>query len=213
MPLRPAPEAPCFKGVLKHFVSAHRSKGRTMVDETNSGETFESIVEEYQGRVFRLACSILRDEAAAEDAAQEVFIKVWKSLPKFRGQSSLGTWIYAISRNTCLTRLKRERIRDTLPLEEAKIASLQSQENHADDGRDIRALVERLPEKYRQVLVMFYFEERSYEQVAEALALPMGTVKTYLHRAKKELASLLGANAQAKQEEEKVQWPAINSKI
>jgi RNA polymerase sigma-70 factor (ECF subfamily) len=176
-------------------------------------EPFERIVEEYQDRVFRLACSILRNEAAAEDAAQEVFIKVWKALPKFHGQSSLGTWIYAISRNTCLTRLKRQRVRETLPLEEAGAAAMPSRHGDSVGESEIHALVDRLPEKYRRVLVMFYFEERSYEQVAEALALPMGTVKTYLHRAKKELASLLGANAQVKQEEENVQWPAINSKI
>ncbi|MFZ3201886.1 MAG: RNA polymerase sigma factor [Candidatus Acidiferrales bacterium] len=181
----------------------------------SSQEPFERIMEEYQGRVFRLACSILRNEAAAEDAAQEVFIKVWKALPKFQGQSSLGTWIYAISRNTCLTRLKRERIRETLPLEEAKAAVMPSPQGDPAGEREIRALVDRLPEKYRRVLVMFYFEERSYGQVAEALDMPMGTVKTFLHRAKKELASLLGAAGQEKllSGEEKVQWPAINSKI
>lgn len=183
------------------------------MEEPNSAVAFERIVEEYQGRVFRLACSILRNEAAAEDAAQEVFIKVWKALPKFHGESSLGTWIYAISRNTCLTRLKRERIRETLPLEEAKAASMASRQGDTISDRELRGFIDRLPEKYRRVLVMFYFEERSYEQVGEALALPMGTVKTYLHRAKKELASLLGANARAKQEEENVRWPATNSKI
>jgi RNA polymerase sigma-70 factor, ECF subfamily len=184
-----------------------------MVDEANTAASFERIVEEYQGRVFRLACSILRNEAAAEDAAQEVFIKVWKALPKFQGQSSLSTWIYAISRNTCLSRLKRERIRETLPLEEAKSAAVPSRHSDAAEDREIRALVDHLPEKFRQVLVMFYFEERSYEQVAEALALPMGTVKTYLYRAKKELASLLGMNERSKQAEVNIQWPAIHSMI
>jgi len=179
----------------------------------SSQEPFERIVEEYQGKVFRLACSILRNEAAAEDAAQEVFIKVWKALPKFHGQSLLSTWIYAISRDTCLSRLKRERIRETLPLEEGKVDAMHSRQRDAAGESEIRALVDRLPEKYRRVLVMFYFEERSYEQVAEALALPMGTVKTYLHRAKKELASSLGAKEQTKQVEEDVQWPAINSMI
>lgn len=184
-----------------------------MVDASNRAESFERILDDYQGKVFRLACSILRNEAAAEDAAQEVFIKVWKALPKFQGQSSVGTWIYAIARNTCLSRLKRERLRETLPLEEAKSAAAPSRRSDAVEDREIRALVDRLPEKYRQVLVMFYFEERSYEQVAEALALPMGTVKTYLYRAKKELASLLGAKEQATHGEEDVRWPAINSII
>jgi len=184
-----------------------------VVDEPSPVEAFERIVEEYQGRVFRLACSILRNEAAAEDAAQEVFIRLWKALPQFRGESSLSTWIYAISRNTCLTRLKRERIRETLPLEEGKVASIPSPQGDPVGEQEIRALVERLPEKYRQVLVLFYFEERSYEQVAEALALPMGTVKTYLHRAKKELASLLAANVPAKQGKESVPWIVNNSMI
>jgi len=70
---------------------------------------FDLIVPEFQDRVFRLAYSMLRDRGAAEDASQETFVRVWKALPKFDGRAALGTWIYAIARNTCLMEIRRRK--------------------------------------------------------------------------------------------------------
>ena len=70
---------------------------------------FDLVVGAYKDRVFRLAFSILKERAAAEDAAQETFVRVWKALPRFDGRAALGTWIYAITRNTCLMELRRKR--------------------------------------------------------------------------------------------------------
>src|SRR5215471_16594565 len=72
-------------------------------------EEFDRVVREYQDRIFRLAWSLLRNEAAAEEAAQDALLRVWKGLPRFRGTSSLSTWIYAITRNVCMSRLGRRR--------------------------------------------------------------------------------------------------------
>ena len=151
------------------------------------GEAFELVVECFQNKVFRLCCSLLFNEALAEDAAQDVFLRVWRALPAYRGESSVSTWIYSIARNTCMTRLRRETARPTVPLAEATQASEERQPGEPD----IRGMIARLPEKYRQVLLLFYFEEKSYEEVAAMLNLPMGTVKTHLHRARKELAAAL----------------------
>jgi RNA polymerase sigma-70 factor, ECF subfamily len=156
-----------------------------MVDVNSRRDTFERLLEQYRDKVFRLAWSILGNQASAEDAAQDVFLKIWTALPGFRGESSVSTWIYAIARNTCLTRRQRESAHPTVELDET-IAGPEP----ASDA-DLRRLIARLPEKYRDVLVLFYLEDRSYEQVAEALDLPIGTVKTNLHRAKKEIAALL----------------------
>lgn len=170
---------------------------------------FERLLGEYRDRVFRLACSLLGDEAAAEDATQDVFLRIWKGLLGFRGDSSVSTWIYAIARNVCLTRRRMAGAHPTSSLEEA--AEIQSPTPSAGPDSDLRAAIEKLDARHRDVLVLFYLEERSYQQVALALGLPMGTVKTNLHRAKKELALLL--EQQSKRKEEVISWRAVNSKI
>jgi RNA polymerase sigma-70 factor (ECF subfamily) len=158
-------------------------------------DQFELLVESYHAKVFRLAYSMVGDRAAAEDLAQDVFVRIWKALPGFRGESALSTWVFAIARNTCLSRRRREAARRAVSLEiprvRAEAESLHAREDRADF--EMRDLLGRVSEKYRQALVLFYLEDRSYEQVAELLGLPLGTVKTYLHRGKKELGALLMA--------------------
>ena len=180
------------------------------MEGVHGGQAFERLLDEYRDKVFRLACSLLGDEAAAEDATQDIFLKIWKALPGFRGDSSLSTWIYAVARNTCLTRRRAEKLRRTFGLDDVPPSKLPVALPASSDA-GLRAQIDRLPLKYRSVLVLFYLEDRSYEQVSAALGLPMGTVKTYLHRAKKELALLL--SGQAVRKEEAIVWRAANSKI
>lgn len=181
------------------------------METVGGNQQFERLLGEYRDKVFRLACSLLGDEAAAEDATQEIFLRIWKGLPDFRGDSSISTWIYAIARNTCLTRRRIASERRTYSLEETNAAEIPSHDPPAAADSDLRAAIDRLPAKYKQVLVLFYLEDRSYQQVALALGVPMGTVKTYLHRGKKELALLLAA--QNTRKESAIPWPALNSKI
>ena len=185
-----------------------------MASVADSREAFERLVQHYKGKVFRLACSILEDETSAEDATQEVFLKIWRGLPSFRGDAAISTWIYSIARNTCLTRRRRDRDRRTFSLEEGKVEEIASKSRELGLAMHLRALIRQLPDKHRHALLLFYFEDKSYEQVAEAMALPIGTVKTYLHRAKKELATLIEQTAGSAQEgREEEEWPVINSKI
>ena len=176
-----------------------------------SNPSFERLLDEYRDKVFRLACSLLADQAAAEDATQEVFLKIWRALPDFRGDSSISTWIYAIARNTCLTGRRAEAARRTCSLDEAGAAAIPASGPPPATDSDLHAAIGRLPEKYRRVLVLFYLEDRSYQQVALAMGLPMGTAKTYLHRAKKQLALVLAE--QTTRKEGAPSWPALNSKI
>lgn len=161
---------------------------RDKLAEGRVEEAFELLLRRYQHKVFRLACAITGSEAAAEDAAQEAFIRVWKGLRGFRGGASLSTWIYSIARNASLTVRKQERsgaFSLEPPLLRAAAASCASP--------DWERLIAALPENYRQVIRLYYMEDRSYEEVAAMLALPLGTVKTYLHRARKQLAQALRA--------------------
>jgi len=158
---------------------------------------FELLLPRYRDKVFRLAWSLMRDEATAEDMAQEVFVRVWRALPSFHGEASLSTWIYTITRNRCLTELKRRSNRPTVSMHDPNveetldaIPAMQVAAGEAGMAMDAEALLAELPEKYRRVLTLFYLEQRKYEEVAEMLGLPMGTVKTFLFRAKRELLKL-----------------------
>jgi RNA polymerase sigma-70 factor, ECF subfamily len=156
---------------------------------------FAAIVPEYRDRVFRLAYSILRDRAAAEDAAQEALVRVWKALPGFDGRAQLGTWIYAITRNTCLMELRKRRPTvsfDDPDSHEAQAAAATIATGPADDPErdNLLRLVASLPANQQQAVRLFYLEERSYDAVAEALGMPLGTVKNLLFRARRKLMEL-----------------------
>jgi RNA polymerase sigma-70 factor (ECF subfamily) len=120
---------------------------------------------------------------------------VWKALPGYRGEASLSTWIYAIARNTCLTALKTRNGRPTVPLDDPAVRPHLLGRPEPAGALDVTALLHGLPERYRQVVTLFYLENKSYQEVALLLNLPLGTVKTYLHRARKEL---IAAAARAK---------------
>jgi RNA polymerase sigma-70 factor (ECF subfamily) len=158
-------------------------------------EAFELLLTRYQQKVFRLAYSILGDASLAEEMAQDIFLQIWTALPGYRGDASLSTWIYVITRNRCLTRRKRVRAGRTASMEEPAVRAAAEAKVTVPDERantpDIVGFMARLPMLYRQALILFYFEEKSYEEVSRILALPLGTVKTYLYRARKQMAQWL----------------------
>jgi RNA polymerase sigma-70 factor (ECF subfamily) len=145
------------------------------------------IVPVFKRKVFALAFSFTHNRDEAEDLAQEVFVKVWKALPRFDGRALLSTWIYTITRNTSLSALRGRR--ETCGIEEA----VASADNEAEVERMLlQRLVERLPDRQRQVIALFYMQDHSHEEVAQMLDMPVGTVKTLLHRARERLRSEIG---------------------
>ncbi|MGD0577851.1 MAG: RNA polymerase sigma factor [Bryobacteraceae bacterium] len=165
---------------------------QAQLEDGHLNAAFDLVVEHYQHRVYRLALAILGDPAAAQDAAQEAFLRIWKGLGGFRGQSALSTWIYAIARNTALTERKSAAMRPTLPLDNAVAAGGRvASTAPSRAGFDVAALVSRLRPQYQQVIRLYYMEENSYEEVARMLDIPLGTVKTLLHRARIELVAAL----------------------
>ena len=97
---------------------------QAQLEAGNLNAAFDLVVEHYQHRVYRLALAILGDPAAAQDAAQEAFLRIWKGLKGFRGQSALSTWIYTIARNAALTERQSAAARRTLPLDDAPAGAL-----------------------------------------------------------------------------------------
>lgn len=157
-------------------------------------EAFERLVPAFRRRVFGLAYSILRDRAAAEDLAQEVFVKLWRALPHFDGRAQLSTWIYAITRNAAISALRSRRrslsLSDRAVLEEVEGAG--SAPADPPDDATLRRQIEALPPAQRQAITLYYLDERPVGEVAEMMGLPANTVKTHLHRARAKLASALG---------------------
>ncbi|HEY0940589.1 MAG TPA: sigma-70 family RNA polymerase sigma factor [Steroidobacter sp.] len=158
-------------------------------------EAFALLLPRYRDKVFRLIFSMLRDRAMAEDTTQDVFLRIWRALPGFAGQSQLSTWIYAIAKNGALSEIRKRK--PTVSLDQTDddgynpaLANLAAAD--ADDSATVSVgqLLEQLPERYRQAVVLFYMEDKSYEQTAASLGLPLGTVKALLHRARKRLIEL-----------------------
>jgi RNA polymerase sigma-70 factor, ECF subfamily len=157
-------------------------------------EAFALLLPHYRDKVFRLCFSMLQQRAWAEDVSQDVFLRIWRALPGFAGQSSLSTWIYAISRNACLSELRKKRPHVSIDDDEdgyhPEISALAVAD--ADDSATVSVgqMLDQLPERYRQAVTLFYMEDKSYEQTATSLGMPLGTVKALLHRARKRLVEL-----------------------
>jgi len=159
-------------------------------------EAFALLLPRYRDKVFRLIFSMLRDRAQAEDCTQDVLLRIWKALPGFAGQSQLSTWIYAIAKNGALSEIRKRKPTVSIDQNDDEdgynpaVAALAAPD--ADDSATVSVgqLLDQLPERYRQAVVLFYMEDKSYEQTATSLGLPLGTVKALLHRARKRLIEL-----------------------
>ena len=165
-------------------------------------EAFAEIVERYKNRVHWLVIRTA-GEAHAEDLTQEVFLRAYQAIEAFRGESSFRTWLYRIARNLCITHLRKmgtrgehvsldldgeEAVHHLLP---ASASNLEDEIDRRDLSQAVRTLISRLPENYRTVLTLFYLEQVRYEEIAEIMSIPLGTVKTYIHRARLRLRDMI----------------------
>ncbi|MEE0945034.1 MAG: sigma-70 family RNA polymerase sigma factor [Clostridia bacterium] len=165
---------------------------------------FDKLVSEYNKRVANIAYSLLSDREDALDASQEVFIKVYKNIGTFRGESTVSTWIYRITKNVCTDMLRKRRSTlislddddDESPkLEIADVAS--SPEYVAEKNEKIRIVrkaVAALDENQRTLVTLYDINGLSYEEIAAVLKCPLGTVKSRLYRARESLRKILSEN-------------------
>jgi RNA polymerase sigma-70 factor (ECF subfamily) len=151
-------------------------------------EALEQLLDRYEQRVFRMAVMMLRDAGRAEEVTQDVFFKLWRALPSFDGRAALSTWLYTIARNTCLSAVRAESYRRTTPLDEGSEPSVT---NAAPVTIELEQYLARLPEIQREVITLFYLQEKSIRDVARMLDLPEGTVKSHLHRARRALGGMV----------------------
>jgi RNA polymerase sigma-70 factor, ECF subfamily len=158
-----------------------------------SEEAFAELVRRYRNMVFGLIARTVGDRQRADDLAQEVFLRVYRGLPYFRGAARVSTWLYRIAINVCL----QERSAPppmTLTFDEHRTEQLPSHENSAAslELRDrLGKALARLPTSQRLLIAAHYLKGIQYQELADAFDMPLGTVKTHLYRAKRQLRQLL----------------------
>jgi RNA polymerase sigma-70 factor (ECF subfamily) len=149
---------------------------------------FERLLDLYQKKVFRMAVMMLKDAGRSEEVTQDIFLKLWRALPSYDARAAPSTWLYTIARNTCLSAVRAESYRRTTSLAASPEPS--APVPASPDWALQRALA-RLPDIQREVITLFYLEERNIKDVAQLLDLPEGTVKSHLHRARHLLAGMM----------------------
>ncbi|MEA2599045.1 MAG: hypothetical protein QOF89_37 [Acidobacteriota bacterium] len=171
-----------------------------------SQEAFRQLVVRFERPVYSLVQRMIQDPAAAEDLAQEVFLKAYRRLDTYDPQWKFSSWLFKIAHNTTIDHLRRG-VPDTVPLEtegddrgdlsavlaDSSTESPAAASERRDLGRALEQAISRLRPEYREAVVMFYAHGASYQEICEVTGLPLGTVKTNLHRARKELAGLMTA--------------------
>lgn len=160
-------------------------------------EAFGTLVERYERAVYHLAYRTLRDGDEAQDAAQEAFFKAYRSLRTFKPDAKFSTWIFSITYHACCDRLARRKrySNEELPERADPAAGPESQAVASDEARRLRTAIGELPEKYRAVITLYHLQGRQYDEIAQVLGVPMGTVKTHLFRAKEQLRRILHTDA------------------
>lgn len=175
---------------------------RALIDRFLGGDekAFESLMDRHYGRIDRLALRLVGDPTLAGEIGQEVFVRAYRGLPRFRRDASVHTWLYRITVNLSLTHLRR-RARMPAPLEAAADAVADSDPARRFEAERRRALVreavDSLPSHYKLAIVLGSVEELPYQEVATVLGIPVGTVKSRINAAKRllraRLRPLLGA--------------------
>jgi RNA polymerase sigma-70 factor (ECF subfamily) len=155
-------------------------------------ERFNEIIRDYSERVYYHVRRFVNSHEDADDLVQEIFLKVWNALPSFRGEAQTYTWIYRIATNEALNALRREKVRAALrfsSLDEVMERRIDSDPWFSGDAaqRALSKAVARLPEKQRQVFIMRWWDELSYEEISAITGTSVGALKASYHIAKEKI--------------------------
>lgn len=178
-------------------------KDSDLVRKTLQGDlkAFGELVDRYKHMVFTLACRILRNREDAEEIAQDTFVKAFKSLDTFLGDSKFSTWLYKIAYYHSLDKLKKKkRAIDTVSIDLKTPAKLQVMNEvltdleQQDRSRLVKAAIDRLTEEDAAIITLFYFEDLSIREISEIVLLSPQNIKVRLYRGRKQLANLLNSS-------------------
>lgn len=191
---RGIPGPPPHTGTIADDPSGYARSGDGPTAPPTIDRDLAALIEEHSEAVFRVANGILRNPSLAEDALQETLIRAWQSLPKFRGDSSVRSWILSIAHNTSISMLRRRREAlvdpSKLPDRAGGVDPARTSAARADLAV-AKAALDGLDDLSRSVVVLREVEGMTYEQIATTLSVPVPTVKTRLMRARRALQSAL----------------------
>ncbi len=178
-----------------------------LLEKAKSGDiaAFEELIDAYQKKVFNLALRIIGNYDDAADLAQETFVRIYKAISNFKEQSSFSTWVYRITTNVCLDEIRKRKNKKVVSLDEdihmedgdmkRQVVSDDPGPDEAAEREEVRRVVNnainKLPEDQRAVITMRDLHGMSYEEIAQVLDLPGGTVKSRINRARLALKNLL----------------------
>lgn len=179
----------------------------TLIHRVQHGDrdAFNALVDRHSQKAFQFAYKLTREPEQAADVVSEAFIRIYNAMPNFKGQSSFSTWMYRILTNCFLDMKKKEKNKQTVSLDSPPKATdstidwqVESDDPTPDEDLErkeraeiIQSALNKLPEYQRVMMVMFHTEMLSYEEIADALNTPIGTVKSRLNRARMQLRDLL----------------------
>jgi RNA polymerase sigma-70 factor (ECF subfamily) len=175
---------------------------RQLIARAQKGDSaaFEALVNNHARYVYNLALRVVRDPHEAEDLSQEAFLRAWKALPSFRLEAQFSTWLYRIVTNLCYNRLPRlKKELNALTLEEGP-GDWPDPHQRVEPGllskeieTHLHRAIDDLPESYRLLITLRHLQGMSYADIAETTGLPLGTVKTGIHRARAHLREAVEA--------------------
>ncbi len=167
------------------------------IEKVRSGQSnyFSYIVEQYQDIVFSIALKVLKNREDAEEMAQESFIKAYKSLHTFKGNAKFSTWLYRITYNNCISEVRKRKIHFT-STNDVEIKDETTEINldgipEENRSKAIRQALDKLPEEEYTLILLYYFEDQSIEEISKVTKLSESNTKVKLHRARKKLYSIL----------------------
>ena len=181
-----------------------------LVERCKTGDqiAYGQLVRKYQGSVFNLCRKMVRNPEEARDLAQEAFVKTFASLERYNPVYAFSSWLFKITSNLCIDHIRKQRMKlysiddpvegDEGPITRELADPGQRPDQLSEDSelRDaIRAAIDQLPEHYRVILILRHQEQLSYEEIAQSLSIPLGTVKARIHRAREGLKVQLAAYA------------------
>jgi RNA polymerase sigma-70 factor (ECF subfamily) len=153
--------------------------------QKGQAEAYQVIVERYMKRAYYIALGFVRNAQDAMDISQESFIKAFRKIRRFDPEKSFFPWFYKLLKNLCLDHIKRRRRTQEIPLDEARV--LKEEREDREMKEILWKGIEKLPFEQREVIILRYFQECSYQEIAEITARPVGTVMSSLYYAKKRL--------------------------
>jgi len=177
-------------------IRARELSDEALVERTQAGEVeaFSELARRHEQTVYNLALRFMRNHSLAEDMAQEAFLNAFRKIRKFRGDARFSTWLYRIVCNTCLSELQKRKRRGELSatMEVGLPETPDRAAIHADEAELIRRCVAQLPKRYAQAITLYYLKDCSYDEAAEIMEVPQGTLKTWMHRARRHLRDIVG---------------------